>query len=322
MSRNLIKVGKSLIFHFNLKPIQMIHILDLDFLGYKRAIASFLIETSEGPVLVESGPYSTYPSLVARIKEKGFSPEDIQHVLLSHIHFDHAGAAWSLAKQGAQIYVHPFGASHLAQPEKLWSSAKRIYQGDMERLWGEMQPIANELITPVDHEQPIVIGDKTFRAWHTPGHASHHIAWQLDDVIFTGDVAGVRISADDKIVEPPCPPPDINVEDWLDSIKTLRLLHPKTLYLTHYGKVEDIDWHLNELERRLMEWSNWIRAKMELGQDAEQTVPEFKRWVAQQLSSEGVHDHAIQPYEAANPSWMSVSGLMRYWKKKEEKGQL
>ena len=300
----------------------MIHTLDLHFLDFDHAIASFLVETSEGPVLVESGPYSTFPKLVEQIKAAGFAPTDIKHVLLSHIHFDHAGAAWALAQQGAQIFVHPFGAGHLAQPEKLWNSAKRIYQDDMERLWGDMQPIAKEKITAVDHEQPIVIGDKTFRAWHTPGHASHHIAWQLDDIIFTGDVAGVRISGDDKIVEPPCPPPDINVEDWLDSIKKIRQLDPQALYLTHFGRVEDIDWHLNELERRLMEWSNWIRAKMELGQGPEETVPEFKRWVANQLRQEGVSDLAIQQYEAANPSWMSVSGLMRYWKKKAEKGQV
>jgi len=300
----------------------MIHILDLHFLDFDHAIAAFLVETSEGPVLIESGPYSTFPKLVEQIKSAGFTPADIKHVLLSHIHFDHAGAAWALAQQGAQIFVHPFGAGHLAQPEKLWNSAKRIYQDDMERLWGDMQPIPKEKITAVDHEQPIVIGDKTFRAWHTPGHASHHIAWQLDDILFTGDVAGVRISRNDKIVEPPCPPPDINVEYWLDSIKTVRQLDPKALYLTHFGRIEDVDWHLKELERRLMEWSNWIRAKMELGQTAEETVPEFKLWVANQLRQEGVSDTAIQQYEAANPSWMSVSGLMRYWKKKAERGEV
>ena len=300
----------------------MIHILDLHFLDFDHAIAAFLVETSEGPVLIESGPYSTFPKLVEQIKSAGFAPADIKHVLLSHIHFDHAGAAWALAQQGAQIFVHPFGADHLAQPEKLWNSAKRIYQDDMERLWGDMQPIPKEKITAVDHEQLIVIGDKTFRAWHTPGHASHHIAWQLDDILFTGDVAGVRISSNDKIVEPPCPPPDINVEYWLDSIKTVRQLDPKALYLTHFGRIEDVDWHLKELERRLMEWSNWIRAKMELGQNAEETVPEFKLWVANQLRQEGVSDTAIQQYEAANPSWMSVSGLMRYWKKKAERGEV
>jgi glyoxylase-like metal-dependent hydrolase (beta-lactamase superfamily II) len=306
---------------FNIHFSIMIHTLDLHFLGFERAIASFLIETTEGPVLVESGPYSTFPHLVDSIRSLGYSPEDIRHVLLTHIHFDHAGAAWAFAELGAKIYVHPVGSPHLAHPEKLWDSAKRIYQDDMERLWGEMQPIAEEQIVAVEHEETLTFGDTKIRAIHTPGHASHHIAWQMGDVIFTGDVAGVRIKPADKIVEAPCPPPDINVEDWLDSIRKIREQKPKVLYLTHFSRIKDVDWHLDELERRLMEWSNWIRAKMELGQNAEETVPEFRRYVANQLRQEGVEEEAIKQYEAANPSWMSVAGLMRYWKKKKEREQ-
>ncbi len=299
----------------------MIKIVDLHFLDFERAIAAFLIETSAGPILIETGPYSTFPHLTEQIKSSGYQLSDIRHVLLTHIHFDHAGAAWSFAQEGAKIYVHPLGAKHLAQPEKLWNSAKRIYQDDMERLWGDMQPIPEEQIIAVEHEQELVFGDTKIKAWHTPGHASHHIAWQMDDLVFTGDVAGVRVHAEDQVVEPPCPPPDINVEDWLDSIKTLRELKPQALYLTHFGRIEDVDWHLDELEKRLIGWSNWIKAKMELGQSPEETVPEFKAFVANQLQEMGIRDPAIRQYEAANPSYMSVSGLMRYWKKKQEREQ-
>ena len=301
----------------------MIHILDHKFLNYDRGIGSFLIESTEGPILIESGPYSTFPALISSIKELGINPNNVKHVLLTHIHFDHAGAAWAFAKQGAQIFVHPFGASHLSKPAKLWESAKRIYGEDMERLWGDMQGIATEQITSVDHEQPVVIGDKTFRAWHTPGHASHHIAWQLDDVVFTGDVAGVRINPEDKIVEAPCPPPDIDIEKWLSSIKIIRELAPRALYLTHFGKVEnDIGWHLSELENRLIEWGNWVRAKMEVNQNVKELELEFKRFVAHQLRQSGISDQTIEQYEAANPSWMSVAGLLRYWKKKAKRGEI
>ncbi|MDF9795843.1 glyoxylase-like metal-dependent hydrolase (beta-lactamase superfamily II) [Catalinimonas alkaloidigena] len=299
----------------------MIKILDLNFLGINRAIASFLVETSEGPILFETGPYSTFPHLVEQVKNAGHAPTDIKHVFLTHIHFDHAGAAWAFAKQGAKIYVHPFGEKHLANPEKLWNSAKQIYKNDMERLWGDMQPIPEDQLTAVEHESEVTIGNTKIKAWHTPGHAVHHIAWQLDDIIFTGDVAGVRVNPEDQVVEPPCPPPDINVEDWLDSIRTIRTLSPQALYLTHFGKIEDISWHLDELEKRLIEWSNWIKTKMELGKNAEETVPEFKAFVANQLSEMGVGEKAIRQYEAANPSYMSVAGLMRYWKKKKEREQ-
>ena len=300
----------------------MIKTIDLHFLNIDRAIASFLVETSEGPILIESGPHSTFPQLVAQIKNAGYVPSDIQHVLLTHIHFDHAGAAWAFARLGAKIYVHPFGAKHLAHPEKLLNSARRIYQDDMDKLWGEMQPIPEAQIIAVEHEQVLTFGDATFKAWHTPGHAVHHIAWQFKDVIFTGDVAGVRVHPEDQLVEPPCPPPDINVEDWLDSIKKIRELKPKALYLTHFGKIQDVEWHLDELEKRLMDWSNWIHNKMELGQGVEETVPEFKNFVARQLTEMGVGEEAIRQYEAANPSYMSVAGLMRYWKKKEERGEV
>nr|WKN35839.1 MBL fold metallo-hydrolase [Tunicatimonas sp. TK19036] len=292
----------------------MIHTLDLHFLNIPQAIASYLIETSEGPILIESGPYSTYESLKTAIRKAGFQPEDIQHVLLTHIHFDHAGAAWAFAEQGAKVYVHPFGAKHLAQPEKLWDSAKRIYQDDMDRLWGKMQPIAEDQLVTVEHEQELIFGDTKLRAHHTPGHAVHHIAYQLGEEVFTGDVGGVRISG--GLVEPPCPPPDIQVESWQNSINILRALNPKALYLTHFGRVEDVEAHLDHLEAQLLDWAEWIMIKMEAELPVEEMVPQFQEYVARQLQEQGADYELIQQYEAANPSWMSVAGLMRYWKKK------
>ncbi|MGI9545489.1 MAG: MBL fold metallo-hydrolase, partial [Cyclobacteriaceae bacterium] len=119
----------------------MPHIIDLHFLGYPKVIAAFLVETEDGPVLIETGPYSTYPTLEKGVNRIGYSIKDIKHVLLTHIHLDHAGAAWKLAENGANIYVHPVGMAHLAYPSKLMDSAKRIYKEDMDRLWGDMQAI-------------------------------------------------------------------------------------------------------------------------------------------------------------------------------------
>ena len=294
----------------------MIHTIDLHFLNIPQAIAAFLVETSAGPVLVETGPHSTFDHLQKGIKAAGFAIEDIQHVLLTHIHFDHAGAAWALAQQGATVYLHPFGAKHLANPEKLVESARRIYQDDMDRLWGEMQPIAESKLHTPAHGEKIKIGNTTFTAWHTPGHAVHHIAWQMEDALFTGDVAGVKIS--DCIVEPPCPPPDINLEDWQASLSLIRSLPLKALYLTHFGEVKNIAAHLDELEQRLINWANWIRPRWEKGDSVEQTVPDFQQFVAGQLREKGADEQLIKQYDVANPSWMSVAGLMRYWKKKAE----
>jgi glyoxylase-like metal-dependent hydrolase (beta-lactamase superfamily II) len=292
----------------------MYKILDLAFLNTQDTIAAFVVETSAGPVLIESGPHSTFDSLTKGLRSIGYEIEDIKHVLLSHIHFDHAGAAWCFANHGATIYVHPFGAKHIASPEKLYNSAKMIYGDKMEYLWGQMHPIAEAQIHAPTHGETITIGDKTFTAWHTPGHASHHIAWQMDDVLFAGDVAGVKIKG--GVVVPPCPPPDINVEDWQASIALMKSLKINELVLTHFGSVTEVVNHLDALETMLLAWANWIKPHYEAGKKPAEIIPEFEMYVAELLKANGVSEQDIPKYAGANPAFMSVAGLMRYWHKK------
>ena len=294
----------------------MIDIIDLHFLDFEETIAAYVVETSEGPVLIETGPFSTYPNLDRGLSYLGYRASDIEHVLLTHIHFDHAGAAWALAEAGATIYVHPAGHKHLLDPSRLYDSARRIYGDQMEVLWGEMQPIPEDQLLAVPDLAEITIGDTTFIAHHTPGHAVHHIAWQFEDVCFTGDVAGVSIAGGP--VSPPCPPPDIDIEAWLASIARLRKLGLATLYLTHYGPIYNVDAHLDELEAMLSDWAAWMQKPWEAGRSAGEIVPAFQAYAAQQLRDKGLDEYAINQYEAANPAWMSVAGLMRYWKKRME----
>lgn len=294
----------------------MVHVLDLNFLGIDHAIASFLIETSQGPVLIETGPHSTFDSLEENVREKGFKLDEIKHVFLTHIHLDHAGAAWAMAEKGATIYLHPFGQKHMADPSKLMASAKMIYKEDMDRLWGRMKSIPEDQLRIVDHEETITIGDSSFTSLHTPGHARHHIAWMMGDILFSGDVAGVKIG--DGPVVPPCPPPDINLEDWNQSIDLVLEKSPSKIYLTHFDAIENIDQHLSDLKVILNDWAYWIKEKWESGLSAEEITPEFSSYTADQLRQKGVDEHGVEQYEAANPSWMSVAGLIRYWKKKLE----
>lgn len=309
-----------------------IHTLDLDFLGLENAVAVFVVEGPQGLALIETGPYSTFPHLERALLEKGFQTADFQHVFLSHIHFDHAGAAWAFAEKGATIYVHPRGLPHLAAPQKLYDSARQIYKDQMDVLWGEMKPIPESQLYAPEHGETIHAAGLAFTAWYTPGHAVHHIAWAVspdftDDtdepstvhrppstVLFTGDVAGVKIG--NGIVAPPCPPPDIQVEDWLASIQLMRELPIETLYLTHFGQVMDKNAHLDALQHRLLAWANWIKPFAEKQTPAEEIIPLFQAMVQEELLAAGL-DHADrQRYEAANPAFMSVAGLMRYWKKK------
>src|SRR4030042_4609731 len=115
--------------------------IDLKFMGRANAIAAYLIPHRRGAVLVECGPGSTTTALEVGLSENGFHAEDITDVLLTHIHLDHAGAAGWLARRGARIHVHSAGAPHLLDPEKLLSSAKRIYGDMMDRLWGDFLPV-------------------------------------------------------------------------------------------------------------------------------------------------------------------------------------
>ncbi len=293
----------------------MTRILDLNFLDLPGAIAAFLVPSSEGPVLLETGPYSTFDTLKQAIEDQGASIDEIRHVLLTHIHLDHAGAAWAFAEAGARIYVHPFGARHLISPEKLMESARRIYQDEMDRLWGDMKPIPEQQVVTVDHGEVLTIGDLQFTAHHTPGHARHHIAWQINETLFTGDVAGVKIQSGPVV--PPCPPPDIDLEAWKQSLDLIRGLDVQRMMLTHFGEITDVTSHLEKLERCLDDWAQWIRREWENGRTNDEMLPEFNQYTENQLVVGGVDERGKRLYEAANPSWMSVAGLVRYWTKKQ-----
>lgn len=293
----------------------MYHTLDLHFQNYDHAIASFLIESDDGPILIESGPYSTFGSLEKGLAKHGYQIQDVKHVLLSHIHFDHAGAAWAFAEQGATVYLHPFGADHMHDPTKLVASATMIYGDQMDTLWGKMEGIPKKNLKVVNHNEVVKIGGQIFTALHTPGHAKHHIAWHWKDIIFTGDVAGVKIEGGPVV--PPCPPPDINLEDWLHSIETVLSKNPNTLVLTHYGEQPNPTIHMTELKEILTDWSHWIKKKWQEGLTNEEITPLFMDYTSRQLRDRGVSELGIKQYEAANPSWMSVAGLVRYWKKQQ-----
>lgn len=297
--------------------MSQVQVIDLHYLGEERAIAAFLLESSAGPILIETGPHSTIQYLEAGLAEKGYQASDIKQVFLTHIHLDHAGAAWYFAERGADIYVHPFGYKHLAAPEKLMASAKMIYRDQMDRLWGQMHPIPADQLIAVEDLQSFQIGDLNLQAHYTPGHAVHHIAWQVGKTLFAGDVAGVKISGGPVV--PPCPPPDIHVEDWMASIARIKAMDLETIYLTHFGPIKDIPPHLDQLAKVIEDWANWIKPHFEQKTDPALITPQFQKYALEQLKKAGVEEENLKKYDSANPAWMSVAGLLRYWKVKARK---
>lgn len=295
-----------------------VHILDLLHQGYERAIAAYLVEGPDQPLLIETGPMSTLETLKLRLRERDLQPSDVRHVFVTHVHLDHAGAAGWWAQQGATVYVHSVGAPHIVDPSRLWRSAGRIYGDKMEALWGEMLPAPAERVVALGDGDVTRVGGLAVTAWDTPGHAWHHHTYQLDDLFFTGDVAGVQLQPEDW-VSLPAPPPEFDREAWQRSLARLLALQPRALYLTHFGKIETVESHLEELSTLIEEASAFIYDRMEEGLDREALMTAYRQWNEQRARRSHTGLAAVEGgYEAANPLFMSVDGIMRYWRKKNE----
>jgi len=292
----------------------IIHVVDTLQLGRRGIIAATALETRDGIVLFDTGPESTFNNVVQGFDAVGIKPADVRHVFLSHIHFDHAGAAFRFAKSGATIYVHPRGAPHLIDPARLIESATRIFGNKMQELWGQIAPVPETNIRILNHGEVVPVGQFEVKAVETPGHASHHHVYHWDDAVFGGDIAGVRLGKGPPI--PPFVPPELHVESWLESIAKIQALNPEKLYLPHFGLVTaPISDHLDSLSERVIRWSNWFREKIRSGADEDELVPEFARYEHRDLLSGGAVFSEIDDYETADPSYMAVPAAIRYWKK-------
>jgi len=293
--------------------------LDLNFQGRPHAIASYLIRSGDAVVIIESGPGSTLSSLEAGLVNEGLSPRNVTHVLLTHIHLDHAGAAGWLANQGAEIYVHPVGAPHMLNPEKLLASATRIYGDRMESLWGEFLPVPENRLTIPNDAEEIAIGDLRFIPINTPGHAEHHYAYLFEDICFCGDVGGVRIPGY-PYLRVPMPPPELHIERWHESVARLRAAKPARLAPTHFGIYDDPEWQLDEVEKGLNSAARWLEGVMTSDPSIEELRGAFTEWMITEGERAGLSEEVLEAYELANPPGMSADGLMRYWKKVKNAG--
>src|SRR5438093_3531125 len=282
----------------------MVHILDTRHLGKPGIIAATALETTAGVALFDTGPESTFETLAREIERRGFEPRDVRHVFLSHIHLDHAGAAWRFAELGATVYVHPRGAPHLLDPTKLVQSAKRIFGNDMERLWGRFAPVPAERLRSLKDGELVRIDSLEIRAIETPGHARHHHIYQWGNNIFGGDIAGVRLGNGPPI--PPFVPPELHIESWHESIARIRKLNPTKLYLPHFGLVKgSVAAHLDALDERVTRWSDWFHEKISAGFRELDLVAAFARLEHDDLIANGATEELPRAYELADPSYMA-----------------
>mgnify|MGYP001817475159 CR=1 FL=1 len=288
-----------------------IETLDLGFQGTPQVIASYLLEGPVGNVLVETGPGSTLPALLTGLDRLGLAPGDVGDVLVSHIHLDHAGAAGWWAQQGARVHVHPRGAPHLIDPSKLLASAGRIYGDRMETLWGEVLPAPAERVVAVEDGATLEVGGLRIEAYDTPGHARHHLVYALEEVVFTGDAAGIQLPGNGWS-DLPAPPPEFDLEQWLRTLERIRDLGARTLYRTHFGPSGDIDTELSHFAEVLAEVTRWVREMRQDGLDREAMIDDFTARIRRLAAKTGLDSRQLEAYEIVNPRAMSVDGIARY----------
>jgi glyoxylase-like metal-dependent hydrolase (beta-lactamase superfamily II) len=294
----------------------MLHLIDSLHLNRPNAICVAVLEAEDGTlVMIDCGPEVVFENTIKGLHRLGLRPENVRHLLATHIHLDHNGGAWRWEKEfGTMVHVHPVGAPHLVSPAKLVASATRIYGERMAELWGQIQPIPESSVALTTDNQEMQISNLRIKVIETPGHAQHHNAYwfEAERIVFAGDVAGVAIGRGPVV--PPCPPPDIHLETWHESIKRVRALNPSQLLLTHFGLRQNPEPHLHELEERLENWANWMKLRLLENKSKEQIIPEFQQFTEDQLREAGATRSDLATYEQANPAMMSVTGLSRYWR--------
>lgn len=280
--------------------------LDLLHCGDPRRIGAYLVETEGGLALFDCGPTTCLATLRESLGSHGVELGDLRHLLLSHIHLDHAGAAGALVREhpGLTVHVSEVGLPHLLDPARLEASARRLYGDAFDELWGELVPVPAENLRPVGDS---VVGLACFA---TPGHAWHHVSYLHEDgTLYVGDAAGVRIDPG-HFVLPPTPPPEIDLDAWGRTLDEIERRQPRRLALIHFGLFEDVARHLGALRETMHAWGERVAH----GMDEATFVAAARADVAEAEPGEA------GTYDRAAPYWHCYLGLERYWRKRAGRG--
>jgi glyoxylase-like metal-dependent hydrolase (beta-lactamase superfamily II) len=280
------------------------------------SVAVYLVDTGAGLAVIDPGPSSCRDALEAALAGMGATVRDLRHVLLTHIHLDHAGISGSLVRQEPRItvYVHQRGAAHMVDPTRLLASATRIYGDAMDTLWGEFLPVPRDNLRVLDGGEHLVAGSRRWLAGATPGHAVHHIAWldEHEGIAFTGDVAG-ECTQHQTPALPAAPPPDIDLPSWRTSLDLLLSWRPEALLLTHFGQVSDPTTHINELWDRLVRWSHLVDESLThgTGTDDERATAFADAEYATLIAGLPDERRPWVRYDTVHSAWFGLSRYLR-----------
>jgi glyoxylase-like metal-dependent hydrolase (beta-lactamase superfamily II) len=297
-----------------------ISILDTNWVGRTHSIAAALLESGEHYAIIDPGPESTYATLREGLHARGLSVAQLDAILLTHIHLDHAGASGSLVRENPRIavYVHNLGAPHMLDPSRLLASAQRLWPDTLHQLFGETLPVPGENLRILEGGETLSLGARKLEVAYTPGHASHHVSYfdAVEGVAFVGDTTGIRIDNGPYIL-PATPPPDISLEIWENSFATILKRQPSRLFLTHFGFANNPAEHIAQFRRRLHRWAELaaeILRSTSSEAEAKQTFVTCTQTEMQEhLGAEEADHHAF----TAGLD-LSFLGLARYLRKRAE----
>jgi glyoxylase-like metal-dependent hydrolase (beta-lactamase superfamily II) len=293
--------------------------IDTHWIGRPNAVASALLRSPGHRALIDPGPASTLEALRAGLLAQGLQVADLDAILLTHIHLDHAGATGALVKENPRlaVYVHTRGAPHLRDPGKLLDSARRLWGDELPRLFGNTLPVPAENLHILAGGETLRLGTRELGVAYTPGHAAHHISYfdEADGTAFVGDTGGIRIRNGPYIL-PATPPPDINLELWDESFATILAHRPTKLFLTHFGYAENPAEHLDAFRERLHRWTDAAARALKNNADdaaASRDFTEMARAELVRAMSQTDADH----YAFTAGLDLSFLGLARYIRKRE-----
>ena len=235
-----------------------VHAIDTRMSGYSGITSGYLIR-SDRPCLVETGTATSAPIVRDALAGLGVGPDDLATIVVTHIHLDHAGGVGDLAAMfpHAEVVVHERGARHLVDPEKLLTSARRVFGSVLDDVFGVLRPTEAARVRALGDTGSIDLGGgRSLSTFHSPGHAQHHVGLvdSLTGDLYVGDAAGIYIpeTAD---LRPATPPPDFDLDLAVRSLERFRAVGPTRLLFSHFGPVEDVE---PTLDRSIEELRLWV----------------------------------------------------------------
>jgi glyoxylase-like metal-dependent hydrolase (beta-lactamase superfamily II) len=277
--------------------------------------------------LVETGPGTSVEPVTAALQKLGVAPDELAHIVLTHIHLDHAGGVGQLARRfpHATVWVHERGAPHIADPTRLVASTARVWgEAEMRELFGPAAPVEGDRVRPIRDGDEISMGDRRLAVLETPGHASHHVALVDSDTgaVFTGDALGIHVP-DLPVLRPATPPPEFDLERYVASIDRIRATAGSILLFAHFGPLADVDATCDLAIRRVRDWSRVVEGAVREGVDPDELAVRLESTALADIETGAEATLDLEMLEdrlrLISSIRMNAQGLARYWQRRRDR---